>query len=127
MSELGFAVQALDHVQLAIPPGGEGASRRFWVEALGMTEVCKPPHLAARGGCWFESGPLRLHLGVDRDFHPAKKAHPALIVVGMSALRARLEAAGFATDDDEPLEGYDRFYVDDPFGNRIEFLEFNRS
>jgi hypothetical protein len=123
MSEPAFAVQALDHVQLAIPPGGEGASRCFWVEALGLVETPKPAHLAARGGCWFEGPALRLHLGVDRDFHPARKAHPALIVRGLAALRTKLAAAGFRPVDDEPIEGFDRFYVDDPFGNRIELME----
>jgi catechol 2,3-dioxygenase-like lactoylglutathione lyase family enzyme len=123
MSEPQFAVQSLDHVQLAIPPGGEGESRRFWVAAMGLTETPKPPHLAARGGCWFEGPSLRLHLGVDRDFHPARKAHPALIVRGLPALCARLAAEGFPPLDDEPLEGFDRVYVDDPFGNRIELME----
>jgi catechol 2,3-dioxygenase-like lactoylglutathione lyase family enzyme len=122
-TDAGFAVRALDHVQLAIPPGGEAASRRFWVGAMGLTEIEKPPHLAARGGCWFEGPALRLHLGVDADFHPARKAHPALLVRGAAVLRARLEAAGFAVKDDEPLEGYERFYVDDPFGNRVEIME----
>jgi catechol 2,3-dioxygenase-like lactoylglutathione lyase family enzyme len=123
MSEPRFTVHGLDHVQLAIPPGGETASRRFWVDALGLVETAKPPHLAARGGCWFEGPALRLHLGIDRDFHPARKAHPALVVNGLQALRVRLAAAGFPPVDDEPLEGFDRCYVDDPFGNRIELME----
>jgi catechol 2,3-dioxygenase-like lactoylglutathione lyase family enzyme len=123
MSEPDFAVHALDHVQLAIPPGGEAASRRFWVGVLGLGEAAKPPHLAGRGGCWFEGPTLRLHLGVDRDFRPARKAHPALRVRGLPALRARLAAAGFPPVEDEPLDGFDRCYVDDPFGNRIELME----
>ncbi len=123
MTETSFVVERLDHVQLAIPAGGEAASRRFWVDALGLAETAKPPHLAVRGGCWFEGPFLRLHLGVDRDFHPARKAHPALIVRGLPALRERLAAAGFPPVEDEPLEGFDRCYVDDPFGNRIELME----
>jgi catechol 2,3-dioxygenase-like lactoylglutathione lyase family enzyme len=123
MSERAFAVHGIDHVQLAMPPEGEGAARRFWVEALGLVEAAKPPHLAARGGCWFEGPALRLHLGVERDFRPARKAHPALLVRGLPALRARLAAAGYPPVEDEPLEGFDRCYVDDPFGNRIELME----
>jgi catechol 2,3-dioxygenase-like lactoylglutathione lyase family enzyme len=117
------ALTGLDHVQLAIPAGGEDAARRFYVETLGLAETPKPPHLALRGGCWFEAPGLRLHLGVDADFRPARKAHPALLVRGLAALRQRLQAAGYTTRDDEPLEGYGRFYVDDPFGNRIELME----
>jgi catechol 2,3-dioxygenase-like lactoylglutathione lyase family enzyme len=116
-------VYGLDHVQLAIPPGGEETARRFWAHTLGFVEEPKPPHLAARGGCWFQSGALRLHLGIDRDFHPARKAHPGLLVRGLAAVRARLEAGGYATSEDEPLDGYTRIYVDDPFGNRIELME----
>jgi catechol 2,3-dioxygenase-like lactoylglutathione lyase family enzyme len=123
MDEPRFSVFTLDHVQLAIPPGGEDAARRFWVEALGLVEIAKPANLAARGGCWFEGPALRLHLGVERDFRPARKAHPALRVDGLPALRDRLAAAGFPPVDDEPLEGFDRCYVDDPFGNRIELME----
>jgi catechol 2,3-dioxygenase-like lactoylglutathione lyase family enzyme len=118
-----YALTGLDHVQLAIPAGGEDAARRFYVETLGLAEKPKPPLLAFRGGCWFDGPGLRLHLGVDVDFRPARKAHPALLVRGLAALRQRLQAAGYTTRDDEPLEGYERFYVDDPFGNRIELME----
>ena len=118
-----FELTGFDHVQLAIPPGGEDKARRFYVEALGLAEAPKPPDLAARGGCWFDGPGLRLHLGVEADFRPARKAHPALLVKGLPALRRRLQAAGYVTRDDERLEGYDRFYVDDPFGNRIELME----
>jgi len=113
----------LDHVQLAMPAGGEDAARSFYAGLLGIPEAPKPPHLAARGGCWFERGDLKVHLGVDADFRPARKAHPALQVADLPALRARLEAAGCRVVDDEPLEGHDRCYVDDPFANRIELLE----
>lgn len=113
----------LEHVQLAMPAGGEDDARAFYSGLLGLPEVPKPPHLAARGGCWFEDAELKLHLGVDADFRPARKAHPALLVAGLADLLDRLRAAGVRIVDDEPLEGYDRAYVDDPFGNRIELME----
>jgi catechol 2,3-dioxygenase-like lactoylglutathione lyase family enzyme len=122
MSE-SAAILGFDHVQLAIPPGGEEAARRFWCGALGLSETPKPPNLAARGGCWFEGPGLRLHLGVEADFRPAKKAHPALRVRGLAALRETLLAAGYPVNEDEPLDGFDRIYVADPFGNRIELME----
>jgi len=118
-----FEVLGLDHVQLAMPPGGEALARRFYGDILGLKEEAKPPHLAARGGCWFAGGALRLHLGVEADFRPARKAHPGLRVQGLAALRRRLEEAGFVTTEDQPLAGCDRFYVDDPFGNRLELME----
>ncbi|WP_029917292.1 VOC family protein [Caulobacter sp. UNC358MFTsu5.1] len=114
---------AIDHVQLAMPPGGEDAARRFYGDVLGLPETPKPEHLARRGGCWFEDGGLKIHLGVEADFRPARKAHPGLLVSNLPALKAKLSDGGFALKDDEPLEGYDRIYVDDPFGNRIELLE----
>jgi catechol 2,3-dioxygenase-like lactoylglutathione lyase family enzyme len=114
---------AIDHVQLAMPAGGEAAARGFYGDVLGLPETPKPPHLAKRGGCWFENDALKIHLGVELDFRPARKAHPGLLVSELDALKARLVEAGYALNDDEPLEGYDRVYVDDPFGNRIELLE----
>jgi catechol 2,3-dioxygenase-like lactoylglutathione lyase family enzyme len=116
-------VTALDHVQLAMPAGREADATAFYEGLLGIPEQPKPPHLAARGGCWFEDGPLKLHLGVEADFVPARKAHPALVVEDLAALVARLRGAGVPVRDDEPLEGYDRVYVDDPFGNRLELME----
>lgn len=114
----------LDHVQLAMPEGGEADARRFYADALGLREVAKPPHLARRGGVWFEgeSG-LRVHLGVERDFRPARKAHPAFVVSGLRGLAAVLRARGFEVGADEPLEGFDRLYANDPFGNRVELME----
>jgi len=114
---------AIDHVQLAMPAGGEAAARGFYGDVLGLPETPKPPHLAKRGGCWFERGALKIHLGVETDFHPARKAHPGLLVSDLQALKVALRDGGYVLRDDEPLEGYDRIYVDDPFGNRIEFLE----
>ncbi len=116
-------VVGIDHVQLAMPAGREPDARRFYEEALGIPEQPKPPDLSRRGGCWFERGPLEVHSGVEADFRPARKAHAAFLVEVIAELRAKLEAAGFATRDDAPLEGYHRFYADDPFGNRLEFLE----
>jgi catechol 2,3-dioxygenase-like lactoylglutathione lyase family enzyme len=114
---------AIHHVQLAMPAGGEDEARAFYEGVLGIPEVQKPPSLAKRGGCWFECGMVKIHLGTETDFRPARKAHPALLVEDLQALRISLEAAGFRSGTDEPLAGYDRVYVDDPFGNRIELLE----
>ncbi|WP_028804904.1 VOC family protein [Streptomyces sp. 142MFCol3.1] len=114
---------AVDHVQLAAPPGSEDRLRAYYVGVLGMTEVPKPPVLAARGGCWFTAGPVRLHLGVEEDFRPARKAHPGLRVTGIRAYAARLEALGAVVTWDDDLPGHRRFYSEDPVGNRLEFLE----
>ena len=116
-------ITRLDHVQLAMPPGGESEARAFYEDVLGISEVAKPPHLASRGGCWFEQGALKVHLGVDADFKPARKAHPAFIVSGLEALVTNLKARGYRVAEDQPLDGCDRIYVDDPFGNRIELME----
>jgi catechol 2,3-dioxygenase-like lactoylglutathione lyase family enzyme len=116
-------VDAIDHVQLAMPAGREDDARAFYAGLLGIPEQPKPPHLAARGGCWFESGTVKVHLGVEADFRPAKKAHPALRVRDLPALVRTLRDAGVELVDDEPLEGYDRVYASDPFGNRLELLE----
>jgi catechol 2,3-dioxygenase-like lactoylglutathione lyase family enzyme len=116
-------VIGVDHVQLAMPAGREAEARAFYDGLLGIPEVAKPPALAARGGAWFEAGRLRIHLGVDRDFHPARKAHPGLLVRDLAGLIERLRAAGHAVAEDEPLPGYLRVYVDDPFGNRLELME----
>ena len=116
-------VQRLDHVQLAMPPDGEEDATAFYEGLLGITRVVKPPHLAVRGGCWFEDGALKIHLGVEHDFRPARKAHPALIVEDLPALVRAFDEAGVAVRDGEPLEGFVRVYVDDPFGNRLELME----
>jgi catechol 2,3-dioxygenase-like lactoylglutathione lyase family enzyme len=116
-------VYAIEHVQLAMPPNGEEAARSFYIGVLGLTEKPKPPRLAARGGVWFEQGDLKIHLGVEPDFRPAKKAHPALLVEGLDELISRCEQAGAAAVWDEPLGGFRRAHVNDPFGNRIELME----
>lgn len=118
-----MTITALHHVQLAMPRGGEDEARAFYVGVLGFTEITKPANLAKRGGLWLSSGTADVHLGVEDDFRPAKKAHPALLVDDLSRVRARCEAAGWPVTTDEPLEGYDRAYVADPFGNRIELLQ----
>ncbi|GGN62677.1 glyoxalase [Streptomyces albiflavescens] len=114
---------AVDHVQLAAPPGSEDRLRRYYVEVLGMSEMPKPPPLAARGGCWFRAGAVQLHLGIEDDFRPAKKAHPGLRVTGIEAYAARLAAHGALVTWDGDLPGHRRFYSEDPVGNRLEFLE----
>ncbi|HVF91969.1 MAG TPA: VOC family protein [Blastocatellia bacterium] len=116
-------VYGIDHVQLAMPPGQEDRAREFYAGVLGLIEKPKPEELAKRGGLWFEQEKLRLHLGVEHDFRPARKAHPALLVDGLHLLIARCESAGYSVTSGEPLEGYRRAYVDDPFGNRIELME----
>jgi catechol 2,3-dioxygenase-like lactoylglutathione lyase family enzyme len=118
----GYRFDRLHHVQLAIPAGGEPAARAFYVDGLDMAEVAKPPVLAARGGCWFRRDGVEIHLGVERDFHPAAKAHPGILVADLDGLGARLAAAGHEVIWDDALPGYRRFYAHDPFGNRLEFL-----
>ena len=116
-------VKSMHHVQLAMPAGREAEARDFYEGLLGIPEVTKPLNLKARGGCWFERGTVRIHLGVEAEFRPARKAHPALIVNDLGALSATLIGAGHPVRSDEPLERFIRVYVDDPFGNRIELLE----
>jgi catechol 2,3-dioxygenase-like lactoylglutathione lyase family enzyme len=117
-----MSIIGLQHVQLAMPPGREEDAVAFYEGLLGIARVEKPPKLKARGGCWFESGSTRVHLGVEQAFTPARKAHPALLVADLESLRRRLVDAGFAAVDDEPLPGFERFYTSDPFGNRLELL-----
>ena len=114
---------ALEHVQIAMPEGREAEARAFYAGLLGIPEVEKPENLKARGGCWFQSGELRIHLGVEKDFRPARKAHPALLVGDLAALSGALNAAGHPVRAEEPLAGFTRVYVDDPFGNRIELMQ----
>jgi len=114
---------AVDHVQLAVPPGCEPLLRGYYGDVLGMTEEPKPASLAGRGGCWFSCGTVRLHLGVEAGFRPAKKAHPGLRVTGIEAFAARLASAGAPVVWDGDLPGHRRFYSEDPVGNRLEFLE----
>jgi len=118
-------VRSIDHILIAMPPGREDEARAFYHGILGLTEKVKPPKLAARGGCWFENGPLQVHLGVEKNFIPARKAHPAFIVDGLASIVAEAQKAGLRVTEDEPIEGCDRRHVDDPFGNRIELIELH--
>ena len=113
-------LDAIDHVQLAMPPGGEELATWFYSEVLGVPRVPKPPHLAVRGGCWFERGALRIHLGVQEDFVPATKAHPAFTVVDLDRMEAVIASHGLTARREEDPLGPDVLYLDDPFGNRIE-------
>lgn len=113
----------LHHVQLAMPTGEEAMARRFFGGVLDMQEVEKPPELARRGGVWFRKGDLELHLGVEEDFRPARKAHPGIITDDLDGLAERLAASGIEVRPDDALPGFRRFYIDDCFGNRLEFLE----
>lgn len=118
-----MSIIGIDHVQLAMPHGGEDEARRFYVGVLGMQEVAKPPHLAVNGGCWFVGGAAHVHLGVEGGHKPSRKAHPALLVSDLHALIERLEQAGFEFGQGKPLAGYVRGDITDPFGNRIELME----
>ena len=116
-------VIGIDHVQLAMPHGGEYEARQFFVDVLGMTEIPKPAHLAIAGGCWFTSGTAHIHCGVEQDFTPAQRAHPALLVDDLPSLVTRLEENGIPFASGKPLDGYKRGDILDPFGNRIELME----
>lgn len=118
-----FRIGGLHHVQISVPPGTEEECRSFWGETLGMTEVEKPPVLAAKGGCWFREGGLEVHLGVETDFTPARKAHPGILVRDLDALAERLTAQGQQVTWNDDFPGYRRFHTFDPLGNRLEFME----
>jgi catechol 2,3-dioxygenase-like lactoylglutathione lyase family enzyme len=116
-------LRRIDHVLLAMPAGRESDARAFYQGILGIPEMMKPPQLAARGGCWFEAGEVKVHLGVEKDFAASRKAHPAFIVDDLRGLIGDLKNAGYRPVEDVPLEGYDRIFVNDPFGNRIELMQ----
>jgi catechol 2,3-dioxygenase-like lactoylglutathione lyase family enzyme len=121
---MGFEIVRLDHVQLAMPAGPEAEAKAvaFYSGLLGLARLPKPAPLAARGGCWFGETPVAVHLGVEAEFRPARKAHPALVVRDLPALTATLEAAGVEVRPNEDRAPGSGAYVDDPFGNRIEFI-----
>lgn len=112
----------IDHVQLAAPPGGEEAARGFYAGLLEMSELPKPPLLAARGGCWFRGGGVEIHIGIEDPFQPARKAHPGLLVSDLDELATRLSARGLPVRWDESVPGRRRLHTDDPHGNRVEFI-----
>lgn len=116
-------VVAIDHVQLAFPPGGEAEARRFYGEVLGLAEIPKPEAMRGRGGMWFQAGPVQIHLGVEPDMRPSLKAHPALVVTELAAWQSRLVAAGCRWQDAGEIPGTRRGHTWDPFGNRIELIE----
>ena len=117
-----YPFSSIDHVQLAMPAGGEERARAFYGMLLGMAEVPKPAELAKRGGCWFACGPVQVHLGVEDDFRPAKKAHPAFRCFEFDALIVRLRGAGVTVSEDASIPGVRRCHISDPFGNRIELI-----
>ena len=119
---MGFEIVRLDHVQLAMPPGREMQAEAFYAGVLGLERVPKPPPLAARGGCWFHHGHIAVHLGVEEDFRPARKAHPAFVVDDLAALRRACEEAGIEVRPNPDAELGRGAYLDDPFGNRIELI-----
>jgi len=123
MHPVSIRVVALDHVQLAMPAEREDEAEAFYCDVLGFSVLPKPEPLASRGGRWFAAGTVQVHLGVDQEFRPARKAHPALRVDGFDDLVAKLEEADVAWRWDEDLPGVRRLYVDDPFGNRIEVID----
>jgi catechol 2,3-dioxygenase-like lactoylglutathione lyase family enzyme len=116
-------VSGLDHIQIAAPEGCEPAARKFYGALLGMPELEKPEPLRSRGGCWFQCGSQQLHIGVEKDFRPAKKAHPAFTASDLNELRQALLARGVKITDDSSVPGTRRFFAEDPWGNRLEFVE----
>ncbi|MFI0410161.1 VOC family protein [Actinomadura sp. 3N508] len=119
-------ISGVHHILLAAPPGSEDALRAFYTGVLGLEETAKPAALAERGGAWFRGDGVELHLGIERGFRPARKAHPALLVHDLDELAARLRAAGHDVTPDALFPGYRRFYADDPVGNRLEFMQPDR-
>jgi catechol 2,3-dioxygenase-like lactoylglutathione lyase family enzyme len=116
-------ILSLDHVQIAIPVASEDRARAFYSGILGFTEIEKPPQMAERKSIWFVAGAVNLHLGIEPDFHPAKRAHPAFVVHGLDAILAACARAGLTTKPDTSFNGFRRIHVFDPFGNRLELME----
>lgn len=119
-----MGVVALDHVQIAMPKGGEKEAREFYQDILGISEVPKPAELSGRGGAWFENGKIKIHLGVEADFRPAKKAHPGFLVSDLPQLLATLMSKGYAVSEDQSLAEVKRAFTQDPFGNRVELIQY---
>ena len=122
-----MAIVRLDHVQVAAPRGGEAAAREFYGRLLQMREIAKPSALASRGGLWFRAGEQELHVGIEEPFAPARKAHPAFAVDDLDSLAERLQGAGITVIWDEAVPEQRRFFTNDPFGNRLEFIADRRT
>ncbi|RLL45502.1 glyoxalase [Oceanobacillus piezotolerans] len=118
-----FKYTDIDHVQLAAPIGAEEKARAFYQAILGFQEIEKPPLLRRNGGVWFKAGNVEIHVGVEPSFTPAKKAHPAIQVKRLDALMEHLKESEIEITVDNKIPSVNRFYVMDPFGNRLEFLE----
>jgi len=121
---MAFQYEVIDHVQLAAPKGSEDDARAFYQQILGFEEVQKPALLQKNGGAWFQAGSVQIHIGIEDPFTSAKKAHPAIRVKNIESLKVHLANQHIDFKIDDKLPGADRFYVEDPFGNRIEFLEW---
>ena len=124
MNSMNFDLLGIDHIQLAAPPGCEKEAKKFFGDILKLKEIPKPPNLAKRGGVWFQLGDKQLHIGVQKDFSAAKKAHPAFEIRNVDNLKSQLRDNGIEVIEDDELEGANRFFTSDPFGNRLEFLEW---
>ncbi|MDW0109924.1 VOC family protein [Sporosarcina aquimarina] len=122
---LNAVLKGIDHIQIAAPPGSEEKARIFYGNLLGMIEIEKPENLKSRGGCWFQCGAQEVHIGIQPEFLPAQKAHPGFTVENLSALKSLLQDADYLISEEPPIAGRDRFFTHDPFGNRIEFLEYD--
>ncbi|WP_310620494.1 VOC family protein [Flexibacterium corallicola] len=118
-----MSIIGLDHIQIAMPKGEEEKTRHFYGQTLGFEEVDKPAEIRGRGGAWFQAGPVNLHVGVQEDFVPARKAHPGFLVESLSDMEAKLEAGGYEFAHEKQIKGYRRLFTEDPFGNRIELME----
>lgn len=121
---MSFNFKAIDHIQLAAPKGSEERARKFYREILGFDEIEKPAELRKNGGVWFKSGSCQLHIGIEEPFTPAQKAHPAFEVKNIEELKRHLAASNIPYNEDGKLPGASRIYIHDPFGNRIELLEW---
>ncbi|MFB1081957.1 VOC family protein [Jeotgalibacillus sp. JSM ZJ347] len=122
---MSFQFERIDHVQLTAPEGSEDEARRFYSDLLGLKEMPKPVNLRGNGGCWFEIGDQEIHIGREESYTPPRKAHPAFVVKNLEELRHRLSKEKIDVFEEQPIEGRTRFFVRDPFGNKLEFLEYH--
>jgi predicted enzyme related to lactoylglutathione lyase len=117
------SILSLDHIQIAIPVGSEARARAFYSGILGFTGIAKPAEMAERESIWFVAGAVNLHLGLEPDFIPARRAHPAFVVDGLDAILSACDRAGITTKPATSFNGFRRVHVTDPFGNRLELME----